>query len=271
MPAGGIRQRMREVDAHGPDAHYERVKSKLALHLLLQILWGIMSSQQGQMLACLACADLEAVGGRPPDDLKNLSRIGCEGKYPQNCWRDLKKLLSEPMLTPPSSIWVPVKANSTRGYNWDELYFIDPHVIFADLYNDTAAWEAVILPSPADATSFWEEQVLAGSPRLVENPMLTVDDWKNKFVPLTLFGDGVPVTGVGKSWGKSMDSWNFKSALAKGSTTAISMLIVAIFVCSTVDGLAIPFGGTLMLALNLIDFKFNLYCHHTTMSMSYTT
>ncbi len=247
MPAGGIRQRMREAERDNP---YERVKSNLALHLLLQILWGIMSSQQGQMLAILSCADIEAVGGRPPDNLRNLSRIGCEGKYPQNCWRDIKKLLSEPMLTPPSSIWIPVKANSHRGYNWEELYFIDPHVIFADLYNETAAWETVILPSPEDAVTFWEEQVLAGSPRLAGNPMLEVDNWKNKFIPLCLFGDGVPVTGVGKTWGKSMDSWNFKSALAKGSTTTIAMLIVAIFVCNSVEDVTIPFGGSLILAWN---------------------
>ena len=243
----GIRQRMRDEAEHGPEAHYEKIKSALALHLALQITWAFVSSAQAQSLAALACKDIEAVGGTPPRNLKALANIGCGGLYVKNCWRDFKKLLSEPKLTPPSSCYVPVKSKSVRGYEWDEMLFVDPHVLFADLYQDKAAWETHMLAHPRDAEIFWEEQVLACSPRLDGNPMLEVNDRKNLFVPFTLFGDQVPVTGVGKSWGKSMESWNSRSAVAKGSTTTITMLMCAIFACMMVEGLAIPYGGTMML------------------------
>jgi len=34
-------------------------------------------------------------------------------------------------------------------------------------------------------------------------------------------GDGVPVTGLGKTWGRSCNIWNWGSLLAKGSTVEI--------------------------------------------------
>ena len=40
----------------------------------------------------------------------------------------------------------------------------------------------------------------------------------DKTVPLKLFGDGVAVTGISKSWGKSMDSFLMASLLATTSS-----------------------------------------------------
>ena len=77
----GIRQRMQAEAEHGPESHYEKIKSELALHMVLQILWAFVSSAQAQSLAAFACKDIEAVGGTPPRNLKALANIGCGGLY----------------------------------------------------------------------------------------------------------------------------------------------------------------------------------------------
>ena len=61
------------------------------------------------------------------------------------------------------------------------------------------------------------------------NPLQRVRNWRRRAIPIFFHGDGVPVTGVGKSWGKSVDSYNWGSLLAQGSTADLVFLIWAIF------------------------------------------
>ena len=48
----------------------------------------------------------------------------------------------------------------------------------------------------------------------------------DKMVPLTLHGDGTPVTGVGKSWGKSGDFWSWASVLGYSSYAALVRYLI---------------------------------------------
>ncbi len=50
-------------------------------------------------------------------------------------------------------------------------------------------------------------------------------NFKRRAVPLFFHGDGAPVTGVGKSWGKSCDIFNWGSLLSHGTTIEIVFLI----------------------------------------------
>ena len=106
----GIRQRMQAEAEHGPESHYEKINSELALHLVLQILWAFVSSAQAQSLAALACKDIEAVGGTPPRNLKALANIGCGGLYvftpptPHTWIRQLSLCCRSPRTRPLASV-----------------------------------------------------------------------------------------------------------------------------------------------------------------------
>jgi hypothetical protein len=52
-------------------------------------------------------------------------------------------------------------------------------------------------------------------------------DWRRRAVPIKLYGDGVPVTGVGKSWSKTMATYTFSSLVATGKTHEIVFLVWA--------------------------------------------
>ena len=43
-------------------------------------------------------------------------------------------------------------------------------------------------------------------------------NWKQRAIPLSFHGDGVPVTGVGKSWSKTKVYYSWESLLASGDT-----------------------------------------------------
>ena len=51
--------------------------------------------------------------------------------------------------------------------------------------------------------------------------MMRQPNWKNRFIPLFLHGDGTPITGIGKTWSKSSQIWNWGSLLARGSTVEV--------------------------------------------------
>jgi hypothetical protein len=242
---GGSRQRLQNAKEAETDVN--PTFSVLALHLLEQIMWGALSPQQGQTIAHLACQDMMAQDGTPTKDIMNLAKIGDYGAYPNNCNRDLMKLLKEPLIPEPVSVPTPVVEHSVRGYKIEDLNFIDPHAVFASFYKNNEAWESRICSSTDTLSQFWEGQVLAGSPRLDNNPMLEVESWKTKFVPIFLHGDGAPVVGVGKSWGKSMDSFSWGSCVARGSTSIISILIFSCFLALQVAGMGVPHGGTMHL------------------------
>ena len=43
---------------------------------------------------------------------------------------------------------------------------------------------------------FWEQMAL--HPALENNPVTTKRNWKKRYTPFGLHGDGVPISGVGK-------------------------------------------------------------------------
>jgi hypothetical protein len=51
--------------------------------------------------------------------------------------------------------------------------------------------------------------------------MMRQPNWKSRFIPIFLHGDGTPITGIGKTWSKSSQIWNWGSLLARGSTVEV--------------------------------------------------
>jgi hypothetical protein len=81
-----------------------------------------------------------------------------------------------------------------------------PHLVFAALFEESPqAFQDHLLPGgPQQVTAFWES--MSDHPALVAHPMLDVADWKHVMVPLSIHGDGVPVTGTGRSWAKGVEA-----------------------------------------------------------------
>ena len=67
------------------------------------------------------------------------------------------------------------------------------------------------------------------NPQLTDHPVLYRTDWKRRAIPLVLHGDGVPLTGVGKSGSKLMDVFSVSSLLGRGSTRTKMFLIFSFF------------------------------------------
>jgi len=56
-----------------------------------------------------------------------------------------------------------------------------------------------------------------------------VRNWNRRAIPIFFHGDGVPTTGVGKAWGKSLNVFDWGSLLALGVTREIVFWIWAVF------------------------------------------
>ena len=103
-----------------------------------------------------------------------------------------------------------------------------PHVLFSGLYNQYPnAWRDRMCPSTEKLQEFWAE--MRDSPQLQGHPILAVPNYQSRAIPLALHGDGVPVTGVGKVWGESLDVFSWCSLLGRGLTIEFTCYIYSIF------------------------------------------
>eukprot|EP00969_Alexandrium_andersonii_P345620 15276717-Alexandrium_andersonii.AAC.1 len=95
-----------------------------------------------------------------------------------------------------------------------------PHVLFSLLFhNYPAAFKARVCPGPDKLKHFWSE--MRGHPQLENHPMLDIDGYDTKVIPLSLHGDGVPIVGVGKKWHKSLTFYTWASMVWSGSTKEV--------------------------------------------------
>jgi hypothetical protein len=103
-----------------------------------------------------------------------------------------------------------------------------PHEVFACIYKKyPATWQRSVVPSTHRLHQFWEET--AEHPQMLGHPVSLRSDHREKCVPLAIHGDGVPITGIGKSWCKLATSFLWFSLLTTGSTTDMLFLIWAYF------------------------------------------
>lgn len=81
-----------------------------------------------------------------------------------------------------------------------------PHMVWAALYKHSpAAFEEHMMPNGKNKLpAFW--QSMSAHPALKNHPMLAVDRWRDTFIPVSVHGDGVPVTGIGRSWAKGVEA-----------------------------------------------------------------
>ena len=89
------------------------------------------------------------------------------------------------------------------------------------------AWTKHVCPGPTRLQRFWD--ATAGSPQLEGHPIRRVKNWKLRAIPISFHGDGVPVTGLGKSWSRSMIMYTVSSMVGLGTTLETMLLVFACF------------------------------------------
>ena len=141
---------------------------------------------------CKACVE----DGVTHPDVVRLSKLGSDGANPQNCLRQMNTLLKRPTLSSAiGEVEVPMKIDEHTSEHFMQS-IIDPHAAFADIYtNSPEAFESRICGGNFNRiSSFWHD--MQDHPGYATHP-----DHITKCIPIDLHGDGVPVVGVGKSWG----------------------------------------------------------------------
>ena len=238
MSGGGSRQRFaRQIAREGSDV----TSCKLVRVLLESWAWGSMSPQMVQKIAQAAHEDVidaktEIIlrhGGNPENvdsffDLAILSRIGDHGASPNHCARDLRSHIIQTKIADPLVSSIPLKHPLTNRFMVADQSIFLPHSWFSTVYHEYPdAFQRRIVPSHEKVQEFWA--AVRRHPQLINHPVLTRKDYRRWAVPYSLHGDGVPVTGLAKSWGKSMHFYSWTSLLVSGPTTAINFYIWALW------------------------------------------
>ena len=106
--------------------------------------------------------------------------------------------------------------------------FLLPHEMFAAIYhNYPEIWRTSISPDVTKLVEFWNAQT--GHPQMQGHPVKSRPGWKSRAVPIAFHGDGVPVTGIGKIWSKTMTMFHFTSLLSQGHSKEVMFWIWSVF------------------------------------------
>ena len=219
---GGCRQKRARYEAESAEAATEG--SQLAFFLVSQTMWGAMSTKLCKTIAEHARRDIEYANlqhnGFIFKDLNALAYVSSNHSY-----EHLRQKISPPRMHV-DNISLPLKVAGRKF--WGDQSVVWPHQCIHDLYhNYPNEFTKRVLPDFSAIKKFWES--MDGSPFLHNHPMVARRGWEDTVVPLSIHGDGVTVTGVGRSWNKSVDVLSWASLLASGATLSIFHLIFIIF------------------------------------------
>ncbi len=216
---GGLRQRLEKVKQEsGTPGSKAELNSSLARYLVESWSVGTMSPQQIQKIASLAMQDFTASSstGTHLQDLAKLASLGQSGRNPNNCHKDLLAFVDHMSSVPaPVPFRLPFKvADSSQN-------IMLPHVLFSAMHaNYGKAFEKTMLGNcPEQLPKFW--QAVRNHPSFQSHPLLSEKNagWQSRCIPLSLHGDGVPISGIGKVWAKLMTSYSWSSMLGSGNTS----------------------------------------------------
>ena len=121
------RQKLRDEHIHIATSSVENhvLTSKLAKHLIYEWAWGFCSAVHVQKFAEATLIDqrelLKRVDPATHDsfiasDLKELAKLGANGKYPSNVNRDLLSFLGRPNLPLPIAVHIPVQLQKFKAH-----------------------------------------------------------------------------------------------------------------------------------------------------------
>jgi hypothetical protein len=228
---GGSRQQV--AKAQDKERAERTVQSQLFLFLIHSWSWGLMPATLVQQIALLAVEDIEneRKGVLNCGELRKLSKLGYYGKAKYQCNADLLKLadsIDAPVFPNPKQLELPIKDKGEPGYKLAHQGIYWPHEILAHLYHKAPSFFRQNICSGTGAIKeFW--RAMRGHPMLESHPMKGEAQWEQKFIPIAVHGDGVPITGIGRSWSKSMDIWSWSSCLVSTPTLLSHFLIIGLY------------------------------------------
>ena len=163
-------------------------------------------------------------------DVKKLAKIGSSGNQPQNCNRDLLKWAAKPKLAD-AAVDIEVHYQVSQNMIVPAVQkIILPHAAFSVIYHNfkQAFTTRMCGGDLANPERFWNS--MRDHPAYESHPVSQMSAaQRSKCVPVTFHGDGVPVMGVGKCWGRSADVFHWTCTIGKGATLQRSMLIFLIY------------------------------------------
>lgn len=220
---GGAAQRARWALAMAEPPPSE---SQLATHLLDAWSWGRMSAVEVQRIAACAAAD-----GLNHRDVVVLSKLGSSGAHPNNVNKELiAKVRDMQALEALYSFKARYKIPGMGARIADvEHVALLPHQLFATMYESyhKTFVEQLLGGDLANTTKFWT--AMRNHPSMVDHPMFSRKDPFKYAIPISVHGDGVAISGVGKSWSRSVDAYSWAGMLAKGETAISNYLIYVLY------------------------------------------
>ena len=221
---GGYKQKARWNEEASASTSRVSAKSVLAEYLIDKWAWGEISASAVQTIASCAVQD-----GLTNKEVQVLAKLGSSGLYPNHCHHELMNKLGAPHIKSAiSSIDVYMRKQQSQMVLCSSAILL-PHELFSVIYDKhkDVFLQRLCGGSYSNIDKFWTS--MGNHPAYPSHPLVSRDDHKTRCVPLSLHGDGVPVTGVGKSWSKSMEAYTWNSLLGKGSTIMTNFLIFMFF------------------------------------------
>ena len=229
---GGRHQQAAQSAAAGPRVQAAVVAARSRSHLAQQLLqmwaWGALTAAMLQTLA--RCAEQDGV---QCPALQALASLGARGEHPQNCQRDLKRLLLQwlPPPVPPVTVRVPMKTAKHA------VAVVQENVCYVPLHRQLhykrerfpAQWMEHVLGGGSDCSAFWNSVRRDDCRWRMLKPLLdqraaardeSVADSLRKCIPLAVHADGVPVFK-----GKSLVVLSANSVLSNSSASAAKFLL----------------------------------------------
>ena len=172
--------------------------SHLASILQLLCVWGELSWSVGQQIARAAELDAEEFMFGLHPAVKSFARLGTSGIYVGNVRRDgMRTFKPIEGLSRPLMVRLPFQTTKTKTVVSEaDFPLILPSVLFEDLFRNFH--RKFVSMFGQGVRKFWDS-LKHDDPRLVGNPMLAVENWKDLYVPLVLHSDGVAFTQKGNS------------------------------------------------------------------------
>jgi hypothetical protein len=172
-------------------------------------------------------------------DLSALAGLGQDGRYPNHCNHELQNKLKSCLPCPSLEAEMYLRNPSGGAVFTAPQSILLPHVWFSAVYNRyPTAFRQRICPSHSALLGFWRH--MEDHPQMQGHPMRDRPNWRNWNIPISFHGDGVPVTGCGKVWSKTMNIYSWNSLVGNGSTTQFNFYIYGIWKHLISHGAALP-------------------------------
>ena len=180
--------------------------------LMTHLAQGLLSGVTCGKIAQAAVSDINvAVEGA---DLASLKKLASISHLRHVAYRVDKQMRTDSDLPPPYHVDMQYSNGAEQ-----KAAILLPHEYFAAMYENKDRWRHSVLPDAGYLQRFWE--TFQNHPCMIGHPARSKRGWQNFSIPLMLYGDEVPVAGIGKVWSRSalVICWLSLLANAAGANT----------------------------------------------------